>query len=248
MRKVLSVALMAAMFSMVGMTKDAGATITMTLEWGGCNLACTGLGTDSVTVSGGGGQTLRLDIFMTHDQVGGVGAHGFSLNFDTDMLNELNSGAMGAVEWAGTDVNPTTGVDTYNPISSGAILPTPESGTGGPTGTFSLIESGALGIYSLPVNGAAYTVGTVTATAPARYRVAQVFFTVNSAVTDGADLFSLDGGLADAFLDSSGLVDITGTVLFGTASVNLVPEPGTVSLLGLGLVGLVLAGRHSRRS
>jgi hypothetical protein len=35
---------------------------------------------------------------------------------------------------------------------------------------------------------------------------------------------------------------------FNGASINVVPEPGTVSLLGLGLVGLILAGRRSRRS
>ena len=36
MRKVFSVALMAAMVCLVGMTKDASATITVTLEWGAC--------------------------------------------------------------------------------------------------------------------------------------------------------------------------------------------------------------------
>jgi len=253
MRKVFSVALMAAMLGMVGMTKDAGATITIALEWAACGggTGCVGFvsGSTAATVNPGGGQTLTLNIFLSHNAPGGMSGHGFSVNFDTDLLNELNVGAMNAVEWIGTDNDPSPSVASYGPISSGTIPATPESTTGGVSGRINLIESGGLGL-ALPVNGAAYSVGTYTATAPARYRVAQVFFVVNGTVTnDGADVFSGDfHNPFDAMLDSSGLVDITGTAIFGTASVNVVPEPGTISLLGLGLVGLVLAGRRSRRS
>jgi hypothetical protein len=100
----------------------------------------------------------------------------------------------------------------------------------------------------LPATGAAYTVGSTTATAPARYRIAQVFFDVNGAITDGADVFS---GLFNTPFDQiygPGGVLPESELVFGTATLNLVPEPGTVSLLGLGLVGLILAGRRSRRS
>jgi len=253
MRKVFSVGLMAAMLCLVGMTKDAGATITIALEWGACGGGtggCTATGGSSITVNPGGGQTLRLDIFLSTNQLGGIGAHGFSLNFDTDLLNELNAGAMGAVEWGGFDVDPRMGfVELYGPISSGNIPATPESTTGGVSGRFNLIESGALGSLALPENGLVYTIGTVTTTAPARYRIAQVFFSANGAISDGADVFSgVFSQPPDGFIDSTYLGDITGTVLFSTASLNVVPEPGTVSLLGLGLVGLVLAGRRSRRS
>jgi len=253
MRKVFSVALMAAMLGMVGMTKDAGATVTIALEWAACGggTGCVGFvaGSTSVTVNPGGNQTLTLNVFLSHNAPGGMSGHGFSLNFDTDLLNELNLGAMGAVEWSGTDNDPSPSSAPYGPISAGVILATPESTTGGVSGRINTIESGGLG-FALPVNGAAYSVGTFTATAPARYRVAQVFFVVNGTVAnDGADVFSGDfNNPFDALLDSSGLVDITGTAIYGSASVNVVPEPGTVSLLGLGLVGLVLAGRRSRRA
>jgi hypothetical protein len=32
----------------------------------------------------------------------------------------------------------------------------------------------------------------------------------------------------------------------GSHILNIIPEPGTASLMGLGLVGLILAGRRSR--
>jgi len=243
MRKVFSVGLMAAMLCMVAMTKDAGATVTFTLEWGACNLACTGLTTNSVNVAGTPGQTLRLDVFMTHNEVNGLSAHGISLNFDTDLLNELNiNGAMTPVEWGGSDIDPGTGTTVYGPFDGAPLFI--ESSPGG--GRVNTIESGSASVLVLPATGAAYTVGSTTATAPARYRIGQVFFTVNSASTDGFDIFSgtFNTGI-DGVFDGLGAATINS---FGNASVNLIPEPSTVSLLGLGLVGLVLAGRRNRRS
>jgi len=243
MRKVFSLALVAAMLCMVGMTKDASATVTFTLEWGACNLACTGLTTNSVNVAGTPGQTLRLDVFLTHNEPTGVSIDFFSLNFDTDLLNELNIGAMPPVNWGGTDVDPGAAVSLYSAGGIPSIAPESSLGVAGRINTFD--SSGATAL-ALPATGMAYTVGTVTATAPARYRVAQVFFSVNVALTDGFDVFS---GLFNTGVD--GIYNGVGGATindFGNASVNLIPEPSTVSLLGLGLVGLVLAGRRSRRS
>jgi len=251
MRKVFSVALMAAMLCLVGITKDAGATVTFTLEWGACGggAGCFGFvaGTQTVTLNPGSGQTLRLDLFLTHDIPTGISGHGFSLNFDSDLLNELNvNPAMAPSEWAGTDLDPNMVINLYAPLDA---TPSPiiESVLGGPAGRIALFESVNI-TQTLPMNGAVYTIGTGSNTAPARYRVGQAFFVANGAITDGADIFSGLFGGADGVIDSAG-ADIPGGLLsFGTATVNLVPEPGTVSLLGLGLVGLVLAGRRSRRS
>jgi hypothetical protein len=251
MRKVFSVALMAAMVCLVGLTKDAAAAITITLEWGACGGGtggCTALGGDTITVNAGGGQTLRLDVFLQHDLSAGFESHSFSLNFDTALDNELNLGPMASVEWGGTDVNPSPSNSfPYSALSTGV---TTLDSTGGNAGRINSYESAALAGV-LPANNAAYSIGTNTATAPTRYRVGQAFFTVNGATSDGADIFSGAfnlPGILDSFVDGNGTFQSQGTVTYGNATVNVVPEPGTVSLLGLGLLGLILAGRRARRS
>jgi len=256
MRKVLSVAMMAAMLSFVGMTKDAGATVTISLEWAACATAalCAGsvLGSNTITVNPGGGQTLRLDIYMQTTVAAPIGieSHAFSLQFDTNLENELNLGPMANTEWSGTDTDPSGGTSIYGTFTAG--LTSLES-SGASLGRINNYESASLGL-NLPATGVAYSylVGTVTftATAPARYLVGAAFFTVNGAVSDGADVFSGYFAIGDKIIIGDGLGTIIPTtdINWGTATINVVPEPGTVSLLGLGLVGLILAGRRSRRS
>jgi len=246
MRKVFSVGLMAAMLSLVGMTKDAGASVTIELLWGAAAGGSIGLGTNLIPDGAiAPGQTLRLDIFMSHDLTQGIKAHAFSLNFDLSPENELNLGPMAQAEWAGTDVDPSGTSSPYAPVTG---APTTVESPALPSGRINSYEAGAV-IGVLPRNGVAYSVGTFTATAPTSYRIGQAFFTSNGALTDGADVFSgFFNGLADAIADGLGAAVPPGTITFGSATLNPIPEPGTVSLLGLGLIGLVLAGRRSRRS
>jgi hypothetical protein len=232
---------------LLGIAQNAEATVTIELEWGECGGGaggCTATGSNTIAVNPGGGQTLRLDIYMTHDLTQGMIGHMFSLNFDTDLGNELNLGPMAPVEWAGTDGNPGPLTDVYGPFNAGLPGGTVES-TGAIAGRINSYES-ATATTRLPRNGATYSVGTFTGTAPARYRIGQAYFTTNGAVTDGVDVFSGQfNALLDHFQDGNDVPIPQGSVAYGNASLNLVPEPGTVSLLGLGLIALV-AARRSR--
>ncbi|MCH7645126.1 MAG: PEP-CTERM sorting domain-containing protein [Myxococcales bacterium] len=61
-------------------------------------------------------------------------------------------------------------------------------------------------------------------------------------------LLSDANGFTDDVLNLAGAV-ITGTTTFNSSTMNVspVPEPGTLSLLGMGLGGLYVVGRRSRR-
>jgi hypothetical protein len=227
MRKVFSVALMAAMVCLVGMTRDAGATVTISLVFSGCTGVCAGgVGTNDVTVAAG--DILELDVIMSHDEATGIGGHFFSVNFDSDLGDELN--LLGAKAWSGFSYMVMAAVATYAPLGVGVGPNTESTGLiGGQIGTY---ESGTTATQGLPTG--TYTVGTAR------------FLVTGNVTTDGNDLFT---GLFRLGFDTIANGANQPTVnIFGNGSVNLVPEPGTASLLGLGLVGLVLAGRRSRRS
>jgi hypothetical protein len=224
MRKVFSVVLMAAMVCLAG---TAGAAVTMSLVWDSTTGGGVGVGTDTITALPG--DTIVLHVRLTNDEV--LSAHGISLAFDADLVNELNIVGFGS--WAGSSFGAAAMATVYGAIgvspggtteSTGAVAGEIENWNGG-------ILSGPL---FLPVG--TYTIGTVA------------FVVTANVASDGFDMATFIDPLLGGFGGSAFAPIPASNTTMDTATVNVIPEPGTVSLLGLGLVGLVLAGRRSRRS
>jgi len=83
------------------------------------------------------------------------------------------------------------------------------------------------------LSGQSYLLGTITFTGLAGAGSFTITPFVDTTSTDGV----LNGGGSD----------VGATTTFNSAFINVVPEPGTVSLLGMGLAGLYAVGRRSSR-
>jgi hypothetical protein len=77
--------------------------------------------------------------------------------------------------------------------------------------------------------------------APGTYRLGTIVWDT-SGVT-GSEAISITGVIVGAVINGV-ITDVSASVVKGSHGINIIPEPGTASLLGLGLVGLILAGRR----
>lgn len=173
------------------------------------------------------GDTFTVDIGFILDPGDSISSYAMSIMFDTDLGNELqfiSASQPGSVTGLfGGPLTPTgtpVGVDSTG-SSAGSVITFAGSTTPG-TG---IVNSGAT-----PFD---VVIGTIT------------FKALAGVTTDGADAFTgfFDGG--DHLTDNSGAPH-SHALTFGDLSVNLVPEPGTFSLVALGMFGLSLKSRRER--
>ena len=203
----------------------AASASTVQLRWTGASApGVVGLGTSVADVSGVVGPVhLTLDILVGADAAG-ISAGGVDLEFDTDLLNELDLVSFTELTWGNAKAT-----RTLTQLSPG-IARTLESDSNH--------EGQAFGFE-------AFTLGTGASNVT--FTFARLVFSTSAlrAFNDGNDIFSTNerDPLATAFFDNGGLqvqIPTLGAAVNGLA----IPEPGTFGLLGLGLVSLAAASRR----
>lgn len=186
------------------------------------DLVFVGSGTSVTDITPGFSGTVAARVLLTSDD--GLVVGSTSVQWD----NASTLAVAGTAEWIGIAV-------AFNMMTSAATA-TMNPAIPGPAGAF--IDNPNRKVYAFdgliappnnPPNMPAttYQVGTV------------VWSTTGAAGNTNINAF-LQFGI-DGFYNP---FEVIGT--FGTATINVVPEPGTASLLGLGLIGLIMAGRRNR--
>jgi len=237
MRKALSVVLMATMACVFGLAQSAKAGVTMdvvfqdawsptgiTINPGDPGPGCTFDGYYHHTVATG----RCMDVMLyTTDPLIGVG---FSVDYDQD--NGL--AVMGVKEWVGVGVSfNKLGTLQKSCAPAGPVADSPNYP--GVIQQFDCI---------IPPPNAPPSV------APGTYKLGTIIWNTSGTYNGGDNIEVISaviaGGDGVGAVINGNILDTTSSVVLRSHIVNLMPEPGTASLLGLGLVGLILARRRSR--
>ena len=221
MRILNSFLLMAGMAFVLAVAPQASATSVDLVQFGGTAVCDTGTG----VCTGGVGDTLKFAITIEVDAAG-VNAWSVDLAWDTDLANALTLDAHAAPTtfYRGfVDPGPPQVTIGYQVLDSTAT----QQSSPLQSGYVRQASGGITDNFNITVSNTSFRAGTATFTidGTAETDVKLGFF-----LGDGNGM----GNSASAFITPS----------FGSWIINQTPEPGTTLLMGLGLLGLALAGRR----
>jgi hypothetical protein len=233
--RTLALVLAGSLAALFGFSSSAGATPTVDLVWASTTSTdpgtVAGLGTSAIVAAPG--DHIGMEIYLTAGTEG-IRAYGISIAFDTD-VKVLHTPTEYGTAAASFPCSPfpvcfTGPRPNLQPLGAGV--------NGWDTGTPGFVYT----FESATLSASNYAYDTF-----GPMKIGEIWFEVQPAVaTDGIDITSgfFNPGV-DAILDAAN--NSIGAV-FGDARVDaFAPEPGTATLLGLGLLGLTLAGRRNRK-
>lgn len=221
MRKLFVFAMLVGLVGVGGYVRDASAGATIDLHFVGVNGNPIIPTSDLIGINVS--DTLTMALIMHNDQT--LTAAIFSVSYD---LTGETLDVVSAIQWGGLPINKQAS-DFFAPLAG--LNPISSTFVGAFQGATTNLSLPRL----LPIAGGAFAGG---------YQMGTIVWHA-SAPGD----VNITGGIINVALDvlgDSAFNDISNLLLAGQATVNVIPEPGTASLLGLGLVGLVLMGRRSR--
>ena len=187
-----------------------------------------GINLDCVATAG---TPLNFSVIVEIGSDGTAGAS-FSAEWDGQLQNALGSAsaAQGTQTFITVDAGPPVVTVGYAPGVNPPGVSNSTGATAGLANSWDFIANSPASATNIQTAGFSWRAGTLSVT---------VDNTSGTRITLGNFVTGVNG-----FIAASGTVI---TPNFGYADINAVPEPGITLLMGLGLLGLTIAGRSSRK-